>query len=281
MGHRSFSAVKTLRTCGEMYRLERIDRVPQRPQTAAVAGRTVHQATELVDYEIASGETDGQVLFYEASRLAAEFLDKEVEQSLSPAFPTTDSFRSFGQSKNNPKGQNIEWFKSIGVPGSLQNYIHWRLETVPHYELMVLPTGELAIEVSFDIALGDVIVRGQIDRVFVDTKNGSSILLDIKNGPKPDSTEQLGLYREAMNRIHPEGGPYFGSFLYGLKPGSKTGVRQTFPSVMTSWTRDNLTTIYTQADRQIEEQIFLPNPGKACFMCNVSESCAFYQASIV
>lgn len=294
MTHRSYSAVKSLRTCGEQYRLERVEKVTQRPQAAAIAGRTVHQATELVDYEIASGETDKQVLFYEATRYASEVLDKEIEQNLSADYLTPDTFRSFGQSKLRPQGQDIEWHRGIGIPGSIQNYITWRLDTVPHYEVMVLPSGELAIEIPFEIQLSDLIqdpmlgivnrsvtIRGQIDRVFVDTTNGSSIVLDVKNGPKPETTEQLGLYREAMNQLHPDGAPYFGSYLYGLKPGSKTGVRQTFPNAMLNWGYSELAKVYTEADQQIALQLFVPNPGKACFMCNVSDQCSFYQASIV
>lgn len=281
MAHRSFSAVSTLRKCGEQYRLERVANAPQRPTTAQIAGRVVHQATELVDYEIAAGETSEEALAYSALRLADDTLDKEVESALSPRYPRVEDFRSYGQSKSNPAGQDINWFRKTGIPGSISNYIRWRMETVPHYELMVLPDGQLAIEVYFTMKLGEVEVVGQIDRVFIDTKLGLSVVLDIKNGGKPKSNEQLGLYREAMLEINPEGGPYFGSFLYGLKPGSKNGVQQTFPSGMPSWTRDSLTNLYVSADKQIRDEIFLPNPGDACFMCNVSEYCPFYSASKV
>lgn len=270
-----------LRTCGEQYRLKKIERVTERPSSAAIAGRTVHEATELIDYEIASGETDPQALLYNGTRLAMEVLDKEVESALCPAFPTPESFRSFGQSKNNPAGQDIQWFKNTGIAGSLSNYIHWRLDDVPHYELMVLPSGELAIEVPFTINLGEVEIVGQIDRVFIDTKHDYKVIVDIKNGPKPDSNEQLALYREALLQLYPESGPYFGSFLYGLKPGSKSGVRQTYPNVLYSWDAERLSRIYVSADRQIENEIFLPNPGKSCFMCDVSDSCPFYAASLV
>jgi hypothetical protein len=280
MAHRSYSQVRSLRTCGEQYRLERVEQVAQRPGTAAIAGRVIHQATELVDYEIASGEENEDVLVYEASRLAEEILDREVEENLSPTFPTPDSFRSFGQSKLNPAGQDVEWFRKIGIPGSIQNYVTWRVNEVPHYELGILPSGELAIEVPFTLDLGGVEVVGQIDRVFWDVKNSFSVILDIKSGQKPKSNEQLAVYKIAMEEKDPST-PYLGSYVYGLKPGSKSGTRQTYPNVMMHWNRERLTAIYSQADKQIDAGLFIANPGESCFMCSVSHACPLYSASVV
>jgi hypothetical protein len=113
----------------------------------------------------------------------------------------------------------------------------------------------------------------------VDTAHGFAVIVDIKNGTKPKTTEQLGVYRHAMMEMHPDGGPYLGSYLHGLKPTSRSETKQTYPNALSSWTPERLTALYTSADKQIKDGIFLPNPGEACFMCSVTQHCAFYSAS--
>lgn len=49
--HMSPSQVNSLLTCGEQYRLERVERVPSRPMWAGVGGTTVHKVTEELDRE--------------------------------------------------------------------------------------------------------------------------------------------------------------------------------------------------------------------------------------
>lgn len=49
--HLSPSQINTIMTCGEMFRLERIVRVPSRPMWASVGGSTVHKITEKLDRE--------------------------------------------------------------------------------------------------------------------------------------------------------------------------------------------------------------------------------------
>jgi hypothetical protein len=129
------------------------------------------------------------------------------------------------------------------------------------------------------VKLGDVEVLGAIDRVFVDTAHGFAVIVDIKNGSRPKSNEQLGIYRHAMMQMYPEGGPYLGSFLFGLKPTSRSETKQTYPNALTSWNEERLVSLYTNADTQIKSELFLPNPGEACFMCSVTQHCAFYSAS--
>lgn len=49
--HMSPSQVNSLLTCGEQYRLERIEHVPSRPMWAGIGGTTVHKVTEDLDRE--------------------------------------------------------------------------------------------------------------------------------------------------------------------------------------------------------------------------------------
>jgi putative RecB family exonuclease len=91
---------------------------------------------------------------------------------------------------------------------------------------------------------------------------------------KPKTSEQLGLYAGALKRALGWQVSY-GYYLYGLKSGE---AKLTPPLNLTAWTDELLGSIYIPANQQISAGIFLPNPGDACFVCSVSEHCAFVQA---
>lgn len=45
------SQVTSLLTCGEKFRLTRVERVPERPMWASIGGSAVHKITEILDLE--------------------------------------------------------------------------------------------------------------------------------------------------------------------------------------------------------------------------------------
>lgn len=49
--HLSPSQISSLLTCGEKFRLERVERVPSRPMWASIGGSVVHKLTEEMDRE--------------------------------------------------------------------------------------------------------------------------------------------------------------------------------------------------------------------------------------
>lgn len=49
--HLSPSQIGSLLTCGEKFRLERVERVPSRPMLASIGGSVVHKLTEEIDRE--------------------------------------------------------------------------------------------------------------------------------------------------------------------------------------------------------------------------------------
>jgi DNA helicase-2/ATP-dependent DNA helicase PcrA len=66
----------------------------------------------------------------------------------------------------------------------------------------------VAVEVPFEMAIGNTVVRGRIDAVFADADGGAT-LVDWKTGQPPDGPEasrqaavQLGIYRLAWAALH-------------------------------------------------------------------------------
>lgn len=273
--HRSYSAVRSLLNCGESYRLEREERVSQRPSSAAIAGRVIHAGTEIVDMEIHRGETDEATLNLLGLTYATEVLDKEIESARSDDYPDPTSWKSYGRAtKEKPHGEDIQWFGAVGIPTCLNNYITWRLEN-PQLQLLTLPSGAVAVEVPFVVHIEDVPVKGYIDRVFVNTTNGTPVVVDIKSGQKPDSSQQLGIYRKALAAGGVE--LTYGAFIYGLKKGCSVT-----PDIdLRVWTDEALARVYVAADRQIKAGLFIPHPGEACFHCSVSKHCKFFPSSIL
>jgi hypothetical protein len=46
------SQIKGLLTCGEQFRLTRMEKVPERPMWASIGGSTVHKVTEILDRQL-------------------------------------------------------------------------------------------------------------------------------------------------------------------------------------------------------------------------------------
>ena len=184
------------------------------------------------------------------------------------------SWKAFGRATaDKPFGEDLGWFQSYGIPGSLRAYIDWRLET--RWELAEIPDFGPAIEVPFEyVTNAGNRVQGWIDRIFV--PNGELTLLDIKSGQKPKTSEQLGLYAAAL--LSGLGWQVStGFYVYGLKHGV---AKLTKPLDLTLWNNSRLSTIYDGGTKAIEAGIYLPAPGEACWSCSVSAQCEYASAAI-
>lgn len=273
MTHRSYSQVRQLRTCGEQYRLERIERVPSRPSVPAVAGVAIHVGTETIDNGLLAGvEPEDIAEFAQTATLVK--LDAEVERYSQKGWKP-ETWKRFGRKTvEKPNAEDINWFREVGIPNSLNAYLAWRLGN-PEFQIAEVPEFGPAIEVPFNYYIGGQLVHGWIDRIFT-TKDGGYYPLDIKSGLKPKTSEQLGLYAGALKRALGWRIDY-GYYLYGLKSGE---AKLTPPLNLAAWTDELLGSIYIPANQQISAGIFLPNPGDACFVCSVSDHCAFVQALV-
>jgi hypothetical protein len=267
----SYSKVKQYVTCGEQYRLERIEQVESQPGTAAIGGRIIHSATEAIDHLLVAGEADYEALTLAWQEAAAIATTDQLEELKDGRYTRPDSWKVYGK-------QDLNWYINQGIPDACTSYLDWRLEG--DWDLMVMPSGEPAIEVEFKSLLAssednELWVRGYIDRVFISTKTGAPLILDLKSGVKPKNDVQLGVYKFALEEMFP--GQYFswGAYLYGMKKG---GTLTNFINLQ-HWTVQKLIQVYAPATEGIERQIFVPNPGEACFHCGVAQQCAFYQST--
>lgn len=273
MTHRSYSQVRQLRECGEAYRLSRIERVAERPNTAAVAGTAVHTGTETVDWNLAGGQTDREALVEMANLTALEALDAEIAKNREHGWEPLDYKRYGRATKEKPAAEDTEWFRNHGIPLSIRAYVDWRLEN-PKLTLAVIPGFGPAIEVPFNYYIGTQLIHGFIDRVLTDVDAGGYYPLDLKSGRKPKTDEQLGLYAKALNKAL-GWNVEWGYYLYGLK----TGVAKLTPPLHVShWDDEKLGRVYLPATQLIDMGIFMPNPGEACQHCSVSDHCRFVQA---
>ena len=262
-----------LRRCGWQYFLERIVRTPSRPSVPAVAGQVVHTGTEQVDRLLHTGQTDPRVLLQAASTDADAAVQAAIVEKSAAGWEPS-KWKAFGRATaEKPFGEDLQWFQAQGIPQSLVAYVEWRMETM--WTLAEIPHFGAAIEVPFVYYTNSGNqVHGWIDRVFV--IDGELVLLDIKSGQKPKTSEQLGLYAAAL-RNGLGWNVTTGYFLYGLKHGE---AKLTKPLDLTVWSDERLSRLYDMSSQAIEAGIYLPNPGEACWSCSVSQHCEFSQAAI-
>jgi hypothetical protein len=274
--HRSFSQISQLRTCGEQYRLERIEKLPQRPSCAAIAGKVVHAASEIIDWMIHDSDYGDirQVLVLRANAVAVDALDDEIQQASVGEFTDPLTWKRYGRATSEkPNGEDIEWFRNVGIPKCIDAYVAWRLAT-PDLTLLDIPGFGPAIEVPFDTYIGGQHVRGYIDRVFV-SPDGVPYLCDLKSGQKPKTSEQLETYRYAL--LTGAGiDVRWGGYLYGLKHGEA----KLTPPIELGWSEEKLARLYVQANLLIEQGIFIPSPGDSCYHCAVAAHCDYAAAAL-
>jgi putative RecB family exonuclease len=261
---RSYSQVNQLRRCGEAYRLARIERVPQQPSVLAELGTAVHTATEFIDATLYNGTyTHLDDLLGQAIVLALDEFEKQAADSDWPV----EAWRVYGK-------QDATWARDAGIAKTVLGYFEWRQEGT--FDLFDIPAFGPAIEVPFELDMGEYIIRGQIDRLMIDPLNDQLLVLDIKTGLKPKTDEQLGVYRLALERQYDMPVAY-GAYLYGIKSGNPS---LTKPVDLSYWTEDMLRRVYDPADVLIRQGLFLPSPGEQCFTCDVREHCEFGRSSI-
>ena len=277
----SHSQLSTLRDCGEQYRLRYTERLERQPMTAAVGGTIIHAVSETIDQHLLQGVNDAPTLKDAASAEAQLVLDRELAYVAehSPSFTDPSTWLSFGKSGY----QNLSFYMLEAVPAAIDNFIAWRAKT-PNLVPLHIPNFGPAIEWPFVVAYMGRELRGVIDRIYQDVNTGVCVIVDIKSGAKPKNLSQLGRYGYA---VRAQDNPVlskvrWGSYLYNLRRPSGDRVKPTYmsPVDLNWWTDQRLERYDSAAISMVEQGLFVPNPGEACFMCTLKHHCDFIEASL-
>lgn len=164
--HRSVSQRNTYNRCPWSYKLQRIDKVWQRPASWLSQGLGVHKAME--EWELSGRELP----FEELVRIYEE----EFIRSIDEQAQDTPNFDYWFGSGPYPGPVDIERRFALGRT-QLESLVGWSLNH-PEQTTWFTPDGDPAVELGFDVELGGVKVRGFIDHI-VDTPKGLTVR-DIK-----------------------------------------------------------------------------------------------------
>ena len=249
----SVSQVNNYERCAYGYKLERLDKVWQRPAAWLSQGSAVHEAVEAFEK---SGRTmplpEMQEIYMEAyKRLNDEMLD---------ITPNTEFWFASGPYRGDV---DIERRFLMGMD-QLSVYREY-YEAHEDEVLWVTPDGEPGAEVGFDLDMDGVLVRGYIDAI-VETEDGL-VVRDLKTGNNPSDAFQLGVYAIAMEQKYPgieiAGGDYH---MVKTKKMVSRDIRE--------WSREEVIKTFKETEKKIDAGEFPPNPSDSvCRFCSVSESC--------
>lgn len=244
--HVSHSALNNYIRCGKAYELGKLG-VQESPAWWLLGGSAVHKATEWID----RGEWDDapEMAFHKA------FYDEIIRTEQS--FPNRE-----------------EWRKA-GYGARAQGYDHW-MQQGPRYVKQWtdrrFPWDYVELDVSATLPSG-IKVKGYIDRV---KANGYSWeIFDLKTGStRPDSDQQLGIY-SVLFRDFLKRSPEFkimadfdiSAYNYMFKDD------EFYEMDVSNWTLETVDEITQEWYRGLESGVFLPNRGKQCGTCGLSEAC--------
>lgn len=251
--HRSVSQLTKYRECGELYRLTYVDKVGGwKPAAWLAQGKAFHEAIQQWEESGRSPRLD----VASAYRLS---YDQHIAQ----------------MTQEEPNLNN--WLKALRVDtyADIANRREKGVEQVLGYvdyannnefQIADIDDYTLAIEMTFEVEIGNVLIKGAIDQVLVHP-DGYEVR-DLKTGNRQSSALQLGVYKVALEKIF--GWPVVkGSYYY-----AKDNKVLTIPKQeMDRWTEKYLAELFEELERGIDNKVFLPNPGGQCLMCSVKKFC--------
>lgn len=247
---RSLSQLKLYSRCGELYKLERIlgKEMPRRPAAWTIMGIAVHEA--VMDWEKSGREGALPELFL---LIYDEVAKKEWERQPDPDY----------------------WIlppRTKVLATSIANYRERGYKQMVEYEeyCREAPWVISHIEQQFEIELGDITVKGAIDRILHWEAEDSYTLEDLKSGAvegNEEDTRQLAFYafvaREQFNVPVTEGRYWFTKLSRGSEFVNLEKYDRKF------WEEE-----FRKLDYGIQGGVFLSSPGKQCGICSVRPWCS-------
>ncbi|WP_424216379.1 PD-(D/E)XK nuclease family protein (plasmid) [Streptomyces sp. BI20] len=253
--HRSVSQLTSWLSCGEAYRLQRIEKAPQLQAAWFAQGLAIHAAVEA--YEL-SGR---RLTLAEALDVAREQWAAETAKMYA-ADPNLDNWLRGG--KKSTEDDLTQRFQKVYE--HVEGYIRWCETNRDHEWLYVFPDGKPGVEVPFEIIVNGVPVKGAIDLI-IETSNGIK-LRDVKTGTKiPPSPIQLAVYRWAVKELT-------GQLPYEADYFMTKDFRPSKPVNVSHYTREMVETWFRNFETGVQNEVYVPNPGQ-CFPCTVKNACSF------
>lgn len=253
---RSPSQLKSVTRCGTAFYLERIARPkpPRVPAAWTILGLVVHEVFQKWEE---SERTIDVLEYFDGcwERILAEEMEKQPDLRVWQKAPNAKTVEN-----------DIKNYKKRGLTKDVPTYLERRLEA--KWEVLRLPDGQLALELPVDLVLGDVQVKGYIDMLQWWPESGLISVEDLKTGSPDDEEDERQL---AFYRI----GALYG-YDVNLTSGRYWYTKLDRPSNWVDLTRfdvDYLTEQYNILDKIIDQQLFLPKPGKTCQLCSVRPYC--------
>ena len=264
--HMSFSQLSSLRKCSEQFRLERAG-YPQAPAVWFVAGKAYHSASEDFDlhvYEHGKFAVDDDAQAFISQRWRHHF--GLLVDEAAAIEPDMTLWRRGGRAtKEKPNKEDIIWWEHEGEQMALA---YARFMQDSNWSIWTTPQGEPAIELEMVVRLGDVEIKGSIDRVMV-TPGGEMLVRDLKTSSKPpEDNTQLGVYAAMMELTFDGLRPTFGDFFM-----ARTGTPTT-PVPLGIYTVDLLKSEFNKAFQIRSQGLYLASPSGLCKSCGVSRGCA-------
>lgn len=212
LDHLSYSSMSQWQTCGESWRLGRVEGLPDTVGWYHVGGTAVHLMT--ADEDLRRFNPDHPVKTFDDY-----FDDALAEQKLrSPSVDPKDYLTT-------GKGAAVEnetWWRNAG-PGLVAAWRRW-LDNGP-WTIWQMPDGTPAIELEMSVVVQGTRVDGFIDRILslMVSPDLPDVIVDLKNGKPPKDPKQLGVYGLMMREqgfTIPFGGYFMnkGGILTGLNP---------------------------------------------------------------
>lgn len=250
---RSFSQLQQYTDCSMRFYLSRIatPRPPARPAPWFILGNALHEVYDAWERAGRTGPTMVEMFPGAYDRITEEYKVEQPDLNLWVWRPNVKNVV-----------QDIKLTRENGIK---QVTVFQEHCDAADWKIWELPDGEKAIEVSFQIKLGEVVVRGGVDQI-LEWPDGRLTIRDLKTGNKKDDTRQLGLYRVAAEELFGES-IVDGEFWY-TKTGNSGGWVD-----LRRYTKDYMTEQFARLDRGIEAGVFLVRPGDNCNLCDVYDSC--------
>lgn len=286
----SFSSVSRYRSCGMKWKLSYLDEAPREPSGAAIAGSTIHAIIERSEQELLWQRDDYVELFKDL--FVEEFVERlrevggmdiprwggtkriVVDESGNKVQAVDDNgepaWRVNANGKRYPvwlkAGEDAWWWVHEG-PLMLRRYVTVR-RTDTLGGLTLVPGGaERYVETTLDDGTH---VRGYIDAVMMaDTATGEAVIRDYKSGSMLEPT-QLAWYAflwQASTGMSANRGQLI--YLRGKEAAQwvKEYDLSRWVGLVPTWVKE--------AQKGMDAEVYMMNPGSFCPSCDVRVHCPF------